>query len=154
MSRRPGKQRQAGFSLIELLAVMAIALVLLAAGAPDLRQVIRTQQLKAATADLFAAIGLARAQALARGETVTLLPKGAGGADWRRGWTVFLARRHHPGRARSAGAGHCRRLFLHHPGAAFLYRLQWRRAQLPRQQSRGGALWHAVAVPWQRHPPY
>ncbi len=92
MSRQLGRQRQAGFSLIELLAVMAIALILLAAGAPDLREFIRTQQLKAATADLFGAIGLARAQALARGEVVTVLPKGAGGMDWRQGWTVFLDR--------------------------------------------------------------
>jgi type IV fimbrial biogenesis protein FimT len=96
MSRRQGRQlarqRQAGFSLIELLAVMAIALILLAAGAPNLGQLVRTQQLKAATADLFAAVGLARAQALARGEVVTLLPKGTGGADWRQGWTVFLDR--------------------------------------------------------------
>jgi type IV fimbrial biogenesis protein FimT len=84
--------RQSGFSLIELLAVMAIAAVLLATGAPGLRDLIRTQQLKTASGDLFAAIGLARAQALARGELVTVLPKGAGGADWRRGWTVFIDR--------------------------------------------------------------
>jgi len=93
VNRWPGRAaRQAGFSLIELLAVMAILVILLAAGAPDLGQLVRTQQLKAATADLFAAIGLARAQALARGELVTLLPKGAGGADWRQGWTVFVDR--------------------------------------------------------------
>jgi type IV fimbrial biogenesis protein FimT len=85
-------QRQPGFSLIELLAVLAIASILLAAGAPGLRQLIQAQQLKAASGDLFAAIGLARAQALARGEIVTVLPKGAGGADWGRGWTVFLDR--------------------------------------------------------------
>jgi type IV fimbrial biogenesis protein FimT len=84
--------RQSGFSLIELLAVMAIAAILLATGVPGLRELIRTQQLKAASGDLFAAIGLARAQALARGELVTVLPKGAGGADWRRGWTVFIDR--------------------------------------------------------------
>jgi type IV fimbrial biogenesis protein FimT len=85
-------QRRPGFSLIELLAVLAIASILLAAGAPGLRQLIQAQQLKAASGDLFAAIGLARAQALARGEIVTVLPKGAGGADWGRGWTVFLDR--------------------------------------------------------------
>jgi type IV fimbrial biogenesis protein FimT len=85
-------RRHAAFSLIEVLAVLAIAAILLAAGAPDLRDLVRTQQLKTATGDLFAAIGLARAQALARGELVTLLPKGEGGTDWRRGWTVFLDR--------------------------------------------------------------
>jgi type IV fimbrial biogenesis protein FimT len=85
-------QRRRGFSMIELLAVLAIAAILVAAGAPNLRDLIRMQQLKTASGDLFAAIGLARAQALARGEIVTVLPKGAGGADWGRGWTVFLDR--------------------------------------------------------------
>jgi type IV fimbrial biogenesis protein FimT len=95
--RRP--RTQAGFTLVELLAVLAIAAILLAAGAPGLRDLIRVQQLKAASGDLFAAIGLARAQALARGEVVTMLPKGAGGADWTRGWTVFIDRDgdRHPG---------------------------------------------------------
>ena len=92
MSGRVETRRQSGFSLIELLAVTAIAAILLAAGAPSLRETIRVQQLKTASGDLFAAIGLARAQALARGEIVTVLPKGAGGADWRQGWTVFLDR--------------------------------------------------------------
>jgi type IV fimbrial biogenesis protein FimT len=85
-------RRQRGFSMIELLAVLAIAGILVAAGAPSLRELVRKQQLKTASGDLFAAIGLARAQALARGEVVTVLPKGAGGADWGRGWTVFLDR--------------------------------------------------------------
>jgi type IV fimbrial biogenesis protein FimT len=91
--RQPQRKRS-GFSMIELLIVLAVACVLLAVGAPGLRDLIRTQQLKTATGDLFAAIGLARAQALARGETVMLLPKGAGagGGDWRQGWTVFLDR--------------------------------------------------------------
>jgi type IV fimbrial biogenesis protein FimT len=86
------RRRAAGFALTELLAVLAIAGVLLAAGVPSLIDLIRTQQLKTASGDLFAAIGLARAQALARGDIVTLLPRGAGGADWTRGWTVFVDR--------------------------------------------------------------
>jgi type IV fimbrial biogenesis protein FimT len=92
MKGRSCAARQAGFSLIELLVVLAIASILLAAGAPGLRDLVRTQQLKAASGDLFAAIGQARAQALARGEIVTVLPKGAGGTDWARGWTVFIDR--------------------------------------------------------------
>jgi type IV fimbrial biogenesis protein FimT len=79
----------AGFSLPELLVVLAIAAILLAIAAPDLRALVRTQQLKAATGDLFGAINLARAQALARGRQVKLMPLDPGGRDWSRGWTVF-----------------------------------------------------------------
>jgi len=81
-----------GFSLPELLTVTAIAAVLLGVAVPDLAALLRAQQLRAATNDLFGAIGLARAQAIARNEQVIVLPRDAGGADWRQGWTVFADR--------------------------------------------------------------
>lgn len=79
----------AGLSLPELCTVLAIAAVLLAVAAPDLRDLVRTQQLKAATTDLFAAIDLARARALARGRQVKVVPLDPLGADWRLGWRVL-----------------------------------------------------------------
>ena len=82
----------AGFSLVELLVVLAVAGVLLALAAPDLGTTIRRLQLKSASADLFAALGTARSQAMARGELVKLLPRDSGGADWRSGWRVFIDR--------------------------------------------------------------
>jgi type IV fimbrial biogenesis protein FimT len=81
--------RAAGLSLPELCTVLAIAAVLLAIAAPDLRDLVRTQQLKAATADLFSAIDLARARALAQGRQVKLVPLDPLGADWRLGWRVL-----------------------------------------------------------------
>jgi type IV fimbrial biogenesis protein FimT len=87
-SRRPARQ-VAGLTLPELCTVLAIAAVLLAVAMPDLRDLVRTQQLKAATADLFAAIDLARARALARGRQVKLVPLDPLGADWRLGWRVL-----------------------------------------------------------------
>jgi type IV fimbrial biogenesis protein FimT len=85
---RPGAPA-AGVTLPELCIVLAITAILLAGAAPDLRDLVRTQQLKAATGDLFAAIDLARAQALARGRHVKLVPRDPLGADWRQGWRVF-----------------------------------------------------------------
>ena len=82
----------AGFSLVEMTVVLAVAGVLLALAAPDLGALIRHQQLKSASGDLFAALGMARSQALARGRVVKLLPRDPGGADWRRGWRVFVDR--------------------------------------------------------------
>lgn len=81
-----------GFSLVELLAVLAVATVALAVAAPDLGQLVRRQQLKVAANDLFDAIGLARAQAMARNERVKLAPLDPLGVDWTRGWSVFVDR--------------------------------------------------------------
>ena len=80
--------RTVGFSLTELCIVLAVSAIVLALAVPDLRDLVRTQQLKAATGDLFAAIDLARAQALARGRQVKVVPRDPAGADWRLGWQV------------------------------------------------------------------
>jgi len=84
--------RRHGFSLAELTVALAVASVLLALAAPDLRALVRNQQIRSASGDLFAALGMARSQALARGQVVKLLPRDAAGADWRRGWHVFIDR--------------------------------------------------------------
>jgi type IV fimbrial biogenesis protein FimT len=90
--QRGRAHRQAGLSLVELTVVLAVAAVLLALALPELAVLVRNQQLKSASGDLFAALGLARSQALARGQTVKLLPRDPLGADWRRGWRVFVDR--------------------------------------------------------------
>lgn len=81
-----------GFSLIELLAVLAITAILAAVAAPNLRTLVRSQQLRSATTDLFDAIMLTRAQAVARNQRVKLMPADPEGKDWTRGWTVFVDR--------------------------------------------------------------
>jgi type IV fimbrial biogenesis protein FimT len=81
-----------GFSLPELLIVIAVSAVLLGVALPELGALLRAQQLRTATNDLFGALGLARAQAIARNEPVLVLPRDAGGIDWTRGWTVFADR--------------------------------------------------------------
>jgi type IV fimbrial biogenesis protein FimT len=89
-ARRHGRPAQApaGVTLPELCIVLAVAAILVAIAVPDLRDLVRMQQLKAAAGDLFAAIDLARAQALARGRHVKVVPRDPLGADWRQGWQV------------------------------------------------------------------
>ena len=81
-----------GFTLVELLAVLAIGASLLAIALPDLQALLRAQQLRAASSDLFEAIGLARAQAIARNTRIRLGPRDPAGSDWTKGWTVFADR--------------------------------------------------------------
>ena len=81
-----------GFTLAELLVVLAIGAALLAVALPDLAATLRAQQLRAASGDLFEAIGMARAQAIARNTRIRLAPRDAAGADWSQGWTVFADR--------------------------------------------------------------
>jgi type IV fimbrial biogenesis protein FimT len=86
---RPGSR---GFTLIELMTVLAVAVVVLTVGAPNLAALVRAQQIRSATNDLFDALALARAQAMARNERVQVVPRGADGTDWASGWTVFVDR--------------------------------------------------------------
>lgn len=81
-----------GFSLPELLIVTVVGAVLLSLALPDLAGLLRAQQLRTATNDLFGAIRLARAQAIARNERVSVMPRDEDGVDWVQGWTVFIDR--------------------------------------------------------------
>jgi type IV fimbrial biogenesis protein FimT len=78
-----------GFSLIELLAVLSIAAILLAIGVPIFSSLIQSQQLTTTANELFAAINLARSEAIERGTRVDLVPAG-NGTDWKSGWVVFI----------------------------------------------------------------
>ncbi|KFI08617.1 GspH/FimT family protein [Massilia sp. BSC265] len=86
--RRPDR----GATLAELAVVLAIAAAAFAVAAPDLHALVTAQQLKAASGELHDAILHTRAQAIARNEQVKLAPRDPGGADWTRGWTVFIDR--------------------------------------------------------------
>lgn len=79
----------AGFTLAELLVTLAVAAILMAVALPSFSALLAAQRLRAAANDLFAAVDLARSQAMARGSRITLAPLDADGGDWARGWVVF-----------------------------------------------------------------
>ncbi|WEF35509.1 GspH/FimT family pseudopilin [Pseudoduganella chitinolytica] len=82
----------AAFTLVETLIALAVAGVLLGAAVPDLRAFAARQQIRAAATDLLAALHLARAQALGRGDIVVVAPADGGGVAWQHGWIVFADR--------------------------------------------------------------
>ena len=81
------RRRQAAFSMIELMIVMAIAAILLVIAVPNFKQTIDRQKLTTAASDLYGAIGLARAEAIRRGTTVEL---NAVSGNWDKGWAISV----------------------------------------------------------------
>jgi type IV fimbrial biogenesis protein FimT len=79
-----------GVALVELIIVLAIAAVLIGLASPSMRGLILRYRLDAAVGDLFGAIDLTRAQAIARGARVLLVPLDPGGLNWSSGWIVFV----------------------------------------------------------------
>lgn len=77
-----------GFSLIELMVVLAIATILLGIGVPAFAAMLRNQRVTTAVNDLFAAIHLARSEAVQRGQRVDLMP--SDGNNWANGWIIFI----------------------------------------------------------------
>ncbi|WP_082507496.1 GspH/FimT family pseudopilin [Duganella sp. Root336D2] len=76
-----------GFTLMELMIVLAILSILFASALPDLSNMLAGRQLRAASADLLAAINDTRAQAIARRRVVTLLAKNG---SWQQGWLIVI----------------------------------------------------------------
>jgi type IV fimbrial biogenesis protein FimT len=55
---------------------------------PAYRDFINRQQMQAAALEFYAAVNLTRAEAIKRGDQVTMAA--ADGADWKSGWAIFL----------------------------------------------------------------
>jgi type IV fimbrial biogenesis protein FimT len=88
------KTRSRGFTVIEVLAVMAIAAILVGVGAPAMTATLRSVELSSATNDLMGSLLLARSEAVKRKGRVVLCksPDGASCAQaggWQQGWIVF-----------------------------------------------------------------
>lgn len=81
--------RRAGHTLLEMLSVLAVAALLLGMGVPSLQSLLQRQRLTTTVNEFFAAVTLARSEALRRGAPVVLLATGAG---WDSGWMVLFDR--------------------------------------------------------------
>jgi type IV fimbrial biogenesis protein FimT len=86
MSVRAAFQR--GFTIIEIIVVVAIMGVLLTIAAPSFVTFTSSQKVKTASFDLYAAMMFARSEAIKRKVNVTVA---AAGGDWKNGWTVQAA---------------------------------------------------------------
>ena len=86
-------KRQNGFTLTELLVVMAIVAILLGIGVPSYRYITTSYRMSAEVNSLLGDMQFARAEAIKEGQFVVVCASSSGAActntGWNRGWIVF-----------------------------------------------------------------
>jgi type IV fimbrial biogenesis protein FimT len=78
-------RRSAGFTITEMLVVVAIMGILAAIATPFMGDMIRRQRIKTAAFDVFSSLAFARSEAIKRNTTVTITPTGG---NWSEGWRI------------------------------------------------------------------
>lgn len=86
MMRRSSGYFSAGFSLIELVVVMALLGIMATAAVSGLMSLVHVVRVKSATQSIFSTMLLARSEAVKRNADVTITPVDED--DWGQGWRV------------------------------------------------------------------
>ncbi|MBA2352269.1 MAG: GspH/FimT family pseudopilin [Burkholderiales bacterium] len=77
--------RIGGFTLIELMTMVAVLAILASLAAPSFNNLVLNQRLKVAVSDIHATLVFARSEAIKRNGDVNIVRSGA---SWANGWTV------------------------------------------------------------------
>jgi len=86
------RTRSAGFTLVELMIVVAVAAVLLAVALPSFQSVFRSNRVATATNEVIATLSLARGEAIRNARGAAVCPSVDGetcGDDWTAGWIIW-----------------------------------------------------------------
>lgn len=79
-----------GFTLTELMAVIAIVAILAAVASPAMSRFIDNQRVRNGSFDLVSDLLLARSEAINKRTVVVITPVETGSEGWSRGWTLNL----------------------------------------------------------------
>ncbi len=109
------KSKFQGFSLIELMVVLAIAAILVGIGIPSFSWLIQKNRTASQTNALIVSINYARSEAMKRGQPV-MLASADGSQDWSAGWQVYLDKNNNG----SFDDGEALRIFDALPGSSAL----------------------------------
>ena len=82
----PRSARARGFTLVELLTVLAVLVVLTLIAVPSFNELARSQRVQMAAMDLFTSLLRARSESIKQNTDVTLSPAGT----WTAGWAVAV----------------------------------------------------------------
>lgn len=77
-----------GFSLVELMIVVAISMILIAIAVPNFQTMLENQRLVTTASEFFSAVNMTRAEAIKRGDRVDMIAND--GTSWTSGWTIFI----------------------------------------------------------------
>jgi type IV fimbrial biogenesis protein FimT len=98
MSSKPSRQRNSGFTMLELVIVIVIVGILAAISIPSFKYVTTANRTTAEVNALLGDMQFARSEAIKEGQTVTVCSSStgtscigsSGGTAWQNGWIVFL----------------------------------------------------------------
>jgi type IV fimbrial biogenesis protein FimT len=76
-----------GFTLLELMVVVAVAAIVLTLGVPQFGEFLRNSRRAELSTGLFSALSQARTEAVVRNTEITVAPSGE---SWTAGWRVFI----------------------------------------------------------------